>query len=60
MLRAAAAFVIAGRAKDFKKGIELANRSIDSGKAFNALERLVEFTNAESTYIRKAYEAHAE
>lgn len=60
VLNAAAAFVIAGRARDFKEGIELANRSIDSGKAFNALERLVEFTNAESTYIRKTYEAHAE
>jgi anthranilate phosphoribosyltransferase len=60
VLNAAAAFVIAGRARDFKEGIELANRSIDSGEAFNALERLVEFTNAESTYIRKTYEAHVE
>ena len=60
VLNAAAAFVIAGRARDFKKGIKLANQSIDSGKAFNALEKLVEFTNAESTYIRKTYEAHVE
>jgi anthranilate phosphoribosyltransferase len=56
VLNAAAAFVIAGRAKDFRKGIELANQSIDSGKALNTLERLVEFTNAEGRYFRKAYE----
>jgi anthranilate phosphoribosyltransferase len=56
VLNAAAAFVVAGRAKDFRKGIELANQSIDSGKALNTLERLIEFTNAESRYVRKAYE----
>ena len=57
VLNAAAAFVIAGRTKDFREGIELANQSIDSGEAFNTLERLVEFTNAERRYLRKAYEA---
>jgi anthranilate phosphoribosyltransferase len=56
VLNAAAAFVIGGLAKDFRKGIELANQSIDSGKALNTLERLVEFTNAEGRYFRKAYE----
>jgi anthranilate phosphoribosyltransferase len=56
VLNAAAAFVAAGRAKDFKKGIELADRSIDSGKALNTLEGLIEFTNAETRYVRKAYE----
>ncbi len=60
VLNAAAAFVIAGRAKDFKEGVELANQSIDSGKAFNTLEKLVEFTNAESRYLRKSYEAEME
>jgi anthranilate phosphoribosyltransferase len=56
VLNAAAAFVIGGWAKDFRRGIELANQSIDSGKALNTLERLVEFTNAEGRYFRKAYE----
>jgi anthranilate phosphoribosyltransferase len=56
VLNAAAAFVIAGWSKDFRRGIELANQSIDSGKALNTLERLVEFTNAEGRYFRKTYE----
>ncbi len=60
VLNAAAAFVIAGRAKDFKEGVELANQSIDSGKSFNTLEKLVEFTNGESRYLRKSYEAEME
>ena len=60
VLNAAAAFVIAGKAKDFVEGVELANRSIDSGKAFNTLERLVEFTNAERKYLIKAYEGEME
>jgi anthranilate phosphoribosyltransferase len=56
VLNAAAAFVIAGRARNFNGGIELANQSIDSGEAFNTLEKLVEFTNAERSYLRKTYE----
>ncbi len=59
VLNAAAAFVIAGRGKDFNEGVELANQSIDSGKALNTLERLIEFTNAEHRYVRKAYEGEA-
>lgn len=60
VLNAAAAFVIAERAKDFNEGVELAKQSIDSGEAFNTLERLVEFTNAESRYLRKSYEVEME
>ena len=60
VLNAAAGFVIAGRAKHFNGGVELANQSIDSGKAFNTLEKLVEFTNAESRYVRKSYEGEME
>jgi len=52
VLNAAAAFMVTGRVKDFKEGIELANHSIDSGEAINKLERLVEFTNAERRYLR--------
>src|SRR4030042_2710723 len=51
-LNAASAFVIAGRAKDFKEGIELAKQSIDSGKALDLLNRLVQFTNSERRFIR--------
>jgi anthranilate phosphoribosyltransferase len=56
VLNAAAAFTIAGRAKDFNEGIELANQSIDSGKALHTLERLIEFTNEERSFLRSAYE----
>lgn len=57
VLNAAAAFVAAGRVKDFNGGIELANQSLDSGKALNKLERLVEFTNGQQRFLRNAYEA---
>ena len=60
VLNTAAVFMIAGRAKDFGEGIELANQSIDSGEAFNKLERLIEFTNAERRYLRNPYEAGME
>jgi anthranilate phosphoribosyltransferase len=56
VLNAAAAFTIAGRAKDFNEGIELANQSIDSGKALHTLERLIEFTNEERSFFRSAHE----
>lgn len=45
LLNAGAALVIAGRAKDLKAGIALAAESIDSGKALQALDRLVKVSN---------------
>ena len=44
LLNGAAAFVAAGRTADFKEGIKLGEDSIDSGKALEKLERLIEFT----------------
>jgi anthranilate phosphoribosyltransferase len=44
LLNGAAAFVAADRAADFKEGIKLGEESIDSGKALEKLERLIEFT----------------
>jgi len=44
LLNAAAAFVAAGRTEDFKEGIRIGEDSIDSGKAREKLERLIEFT----------------
>lgn len=41
---AAAAFTVAGRAKDFAEGAERAAESIDSGAAHRKLNSLVEFT----------------
>jgi anthranilate phosphoribosyltransferase len=56
VLNAAAAFVIAGRAKDFNEGVELANQSIDSGKALETLNRLIRFTNEEHRFLRSSHE----
>jgi len=56
VLNAAAVFMAAGRAKNLDEGIELAKQSIDSGKAFNKLERLIKFTNTEHRYLRDPYE----
>src|SRR5215469_5195586 len=41
LLNAAAALVVAGKAADLKGGVALAEKSIDSGEAEGALERLV-------------------
>jgi len=60
VLNAAAVFMIAGKAKDFDEGFELANQSIDSGEAFNKLGGLIEFTNAERRYLRNPFEAETE
>ena len=56
VLNAAAAFMVAGRGKNLDEGIELAKQSIDSGEAFNKLERLIKFTNTERRYLRNPYE----
>ena len=52
VLNAAAAFVVAGRAKDFKEGMDLAKQTIDSGKGLEILDRLIQFTNSERRFIR--------
>ncbi len=52
VLNAGAAFYIAGRVKDVKEGIEMAEQAIDSGKALDTLERLVQFTKSEHRFIR--------
>lgn len=46
LMNAAAALQIAGKASDFKEGIEIAKESIDSGKAYYKLEELKKFTNS--------------
>jgi len=44
LLNASASLVVAGKARDFKEGIKMAEDSIDSGKALNKLELLKEYT----------------
>ena len=46
MLNAAAALIVAGRAKDLKGGMALAATSIDSGEAEGRLDRLIAVSNA--------------
>src|SRR3990172_265235 len=45
VLNAAAAIVDSGMAKDINEGIKLAEEAIDSGKALEKLEKLIEITN---------------
>lgn len=46
LLNASAAMVAGGKAKDLAQGIEVAARSIDSGKAMEKLKELISLTNA--------------
>jgi anthranilate phosphoribosyltransferase len=45
LLNAAAAFIVAGKAKDLKEGVALGVTSLDSGAAFDRLQRLVAVSN---------------
>jgi anthranilate phosphoribosyltransferase len=46
MLNAAAALVVADVATDLKHGLALAKKSIDTGEAEGALDRLIAVSNA--------------
>ncbi len=45
VLNAAAAIVVAGIAEDMAQGVELAAKSIDSGKAASCLDKMIQITN---------------
>ncbi len=47
LLNAAAALIVAGRAKDLKDGVAIAAKSIDSGEAEGRLDRLIAVSNAQ-------------
>jgi anthranilate phosphoribosyltransferase len=46
VLNAAAALIVAGKAKDLKQGAALAAKSIEAGEAEGRLERLISVSNA--------------
>jgi anthranilate phosphoribosyltransferase len=46
LLNAAAALIVAGRAKDLKEGMALGARSLDDGNAAERLKRLIEVSNS--------------
>jgi len=48
VVNAAAALVVAGLAKDFRSGAQLAAQAIDSGAALAKLEQLRAFVNTSS------------
>jgi anthranilate phosphoribosyltransferase len=48
LFNAAAALVVADRAKDLKEGMALGRRSIDDGAAAERLKRLVEVSNSQA------------
>ncbi len=52
LLNAASVFMISGKAKDFREGIELASKTIDSGKAIETLEKVIQFTHTEKRFLR--------
>ena len=52
-LNAAAAFLVSGRARDWKEGLEIARDSIDSGQAKNKLDELISFTANCGVYQHK-------
>lgn len=54
LLNASAAFVASGLCDNFSDGVEIAADSIDSGKARQKLDDLIEFTRQCTPYIRKA------
>jgi len=46
LLNAAAALVVAGKAKDLKEGVALGTEALDTGAAADRLKRLVAVSNA--------------
>jgi len=52
LLNASAAFVAAGLCDNFKEGIQIAADSIDSGKAQDKLDQLIEFTRQCRPFVR--------
>ena len=52
LLNASAAFVASGLCDNFKDGVQLAEASIDSGKARHKLDQLIEFTRQCQPFVR--------
>jgi anthranilate phosphoribosyltransferase len=46
VFNAAAAIVVAGRAKDLKEGVAIATKALDTGEAEGRLERLKAISNS--------------
>lgn len=55
LLNASAAFVASGICDDIRDGLQIAADAIDSGKARQKLDNLIEFTRQCQPYVRKAF-----
>ncbi|HUK28892.1 MAG TPA: anthranilate phosphoribosyltransferase [Candidatus Acidoferrales bacterium] len=53
LANAAAAILVGGKSDDLASGVEIARESIDSGRAYEKLENLVEFTNGETIKLER-------
>lgn len=49
----AAAIIVAGKAKDFADGMELANESIESGSAYKKLKELIKFSQGDNSRLEQ-------
>jgi anthranilate phosphoribosyltransferase len=48
LMNSAAGVIVGGKASDFKEGVEVAKEAIDSGKAYEKLERLIKETGGDT------------
>ena len=55
----AAAIIVAGKAEDFGYGMEVANKSIESGAAYKKLKELVKFSNGDLSKLEQLENKHA-
>jgi len=53
LANAAAAILVGGKVDDLASGVELARESIDSGRAFEKLKSLIEFTDGDGTKLER-------
>ena len=53
LANAAAAILVGGKADDLASGVELARELIVSGRAYDKLKGLVEFTNGDATKLER-------
>ncbi|KXB05997.1 anthranilate phosphoribosyltransferase [candidate division MSBL1 archaeon SCGC-AAA382F02] len=57
LLNAAAAILVGEKAGDMREGLEIAKKSVDSGKAYEKLEKLIETSGGDKTRLRKLEES---
>ncbi|MEJ2271940.1 MAG: anthranilate phosphoribosyltransferase [Candidatus Bathyarchaeota archaeon] len=55
----AAAIIVAGKAKDFESGTDLANESIESGNAYKKLKELIKFSQGDDSRLEQLENKYA-